>query len=82
MTPPLLRLSRVSVTFGALEVLREIDLEVRAGEFVALEGPSGSGKTTLLKLLIGEFEPDTGRIERADQYRVLTFDQHRRKLNP
>jgi putative ABC transport system ATP-binding protein len=46
----------------ALQVLRDIDLEVRPGEFVAIVGPSGSGKTTLLGLLAGLDRPTTGTI--------------------
>ena len=52
------------------------------GDKLGLLGQNGSGKTTLLKLLDGELEPDTGRIERADGLRVVTFDQNRRQLNP
>jgi ABC-type bacteriocin/lantibiotic exporter with double-glycine peptidase domain len=49
-------------TPGAPPVLREIDLEVRPGECVALVGPSGSGKTTLARLLLGLYRPSQGSI--------------------
>jgi ABC-type multidrug transport system fused ATPase/permease subunit len=47
---------------GAPPVLRDIDLEVRPGECVALVGPSGSGKTTLARLLLGLYRPSQGSI--------------------
>ena len=46
-----------------LPVLLNIDLDVQAGEFVALMGPSGSGKSTLLNLIAGIDQPSAGRIE-------------------
>ena len=43
-------------------VLRNVDLDIAPGEFIALVGPSGGGKTTLVKLLIGQCEPSTGTV--------------------
>jgi putative ABC transport system ATP-binding protein len=50
-----------------VEVLHELDLDVPAGEFLALMGPSGSGKTTLLNLIGGLDHPDKGSVTVADQ---------------
>jgi len=50
-----------------VEVLHSLDLEVAAGEFLALMGPSGSGKTTLLNLIGGLDRPDRGEITVAGQ---------------
>jgi len=49
-------------TFGDVPALQDVDLEVRAGEFLTLLGPSGCGKTTLLRLIAGFEEPDAGSI--------------------
>jgi putative ABC transport system ATP-binding protein len=50
-----------------VEVLRNLDLEVASGEFLALMGPSGSGKSTLLNLIGGLDRPDKGEITVAGQ---------------
>ena len=52
--------------FGEFTALRDVNLEVRAGELVALLGPSGSGKTTLLRLIAGLDYPDAGEIRPRD----------------
>ena len=48
--------------YGPTEILRDINLRVREGEFLCLLGPSGSGKTTLLRLLAGLEQPSSGRL--------------------
>lgn len=62
----MLRLERVSKTYpkggGRVTALAPMDLEVRAGEFVAVVGPSGSGKTTCLLIAGGLLHPDSGRV--------------------
>lgn len=58
----MVRLERVSKSFGKLQVLRDIDLEVKTGEVVVLIGASGSGKTTLLRCINCLEHIDRGRI--------------------
>lgn len=58
-----LRLSGVTVRFGARTALADVHLEARPGEFVALAGPNGSGKTTLLRAVLGFLAPDQGAVE-------------------
>ena len=59
----MLRMQDIHKSFGSLEVLRGIDLEVRQGEVLAIIGPSGSGKSTLLRCLNRLEEIDSGTIE-------------------
>lgn len=60
-----LHIRALTKTFGNVEVLRSIDLDVRPGEFLTLLGPSGSGKTTLLRIIAG-FEAATSGVLRLD----------------
>jgi D-xylose transport system ATP-binding protein len=59
---PILSLSGISKNFGAVSALTEIELEVRAGEVVALVGDNGAGKSTLVKVLAGVHQPTSGSI--------------------
>jgi ABC-type Fe3+/spermidine/putrescine transport system ATPase subunit len=60
---PVVRIRGVSRAFGAVQALDGVDLDLRAGETLALLGPSGCGKTTLLRAVAGLGRPDAGTIE-------------------
>ena len=58
----LLEIGPVSKSFGANQILRDVRLTVRRGEFMTLLGPSGCGKTTTLRIVAGFESPDSGRV--------------------
>jgi multiple sugar transport system ATP-binding protein len=62
-----LTIRNVRKAFGALEVLKGIDLEARSGEFIALVGPSGCGKSTLLAIIAGLEKATSGHIYIGDR---------------
>ncbi len=62
MANTLLTIQNVNKYYGDAHVLRDIDLDIQSGEFVALVGQSGGGKSTLLRLIAGLEETSTGEI--------------------
>lgn len=77
---PLLIIDQIGKTFGPLDVLKNVHLEVNQGEFIALLGPSGCGKTTLLRTIAGFLQPDRGRIL-IDGSDVVRLPPNQRPLN-
>lgn len=59
---PLLRLRAVSVDYGSTSVLRDLDLDLRRGEWAAVIGPNGSGKSTLLNCVVGRVPAASGTV--------------------
>jgi nitrate/nitrite transport system ATP-binding protein len=60
---PFLELENVSKGYGGTPVLRDINLSVERGEFVAIVGYSGAGKTTLISMIAGLLKPDSGEVK-------------------
>jgi putative ABC transport system ATP-binding protein len=71
MSNPVVKLSKVEKVFRRgsedIRVLKDLDLDIAGGEFLALMGPSGSGKSTLLNLLAGLDRPSSGTLEVAGE---------------
>ncbi|BDZ55066.1 ABC transporter ATP-binding protein [Agromyces marinus] len=73
-------LSGVGKSFGDMVAVRDLDLEVRQGEFLSMLGPSGSGKTTVLRMIAG-FEDVTHGTIRIGETDVTRIPPHRRPVN-
>ncbi len=74
-------LTSVSKRFGNLEVVRDFSATILRGDKIGLIGPNGAGKTTLLKLLLGELQPDSGKVRQGANLQVAYFDQMRNALD-
>jgi branched-chain amino acid transport system ATP-binding protein len=73
---PLLQLERLTMRFGGVTALSEVDLEVVEGEIFALIGPNGAGKTTVFNVVTGVFKPTSGTV-RFGGRPILNRKQHR-----
>ncbi len=62
MTAPLLALSAVTMRFGGLTAVKELELQVLEGQIFALIGPNGAGKTTVFNMVTGVYDPTEGDI--------------------
>ena len=80
-TKRLIELQNVAYEIGGRQLFQGLNFIITAGLRVGLVGPNGSGKTTLLRLLRGEVAATTGEIRRAENLRIVYFDQ-RRELDP
>jgi ABC-type sugar transport system ATPase subunit len=62
MSPPLLQARSIGKRFGALEALADVDVDIHAGEVLAILGDNGAGKSTFIKILSGAYEPSAGTL--------------------
>ncbi|MBL8535149.1 MAG: ATP-binding cassette domain-containing protein [Betaproteobacteria bacterium] len=72
----------VGKAFGDRVVVRDFSGRIMRGDRIGLVGPNGAGKSTFIKLLLGEIEPDSGRVRHGTRLSVAYFDQFRAQLDP
>jgi branched-chain amino acid transport system ATP-binding protein len=72
---PLLQLDRLTMRFGGVTALSEVDLAVEEGEIFALIGPNGAGKTTIFNVVTGVFKPSSGGV-RFEGRSIVNRKQH------
>ncbi|MGL5099492.1 MAG: ABC transporter ATP-binding protein, partial [Fusobacteriaceae bacterium] len=61
-----IKIQNIDKYFDGVQILKNVNLEIKSGEFFSILGPSGCGKTTLLRMLAGFIDPDKGAIYLGD----------------
>jgi ATP-binding cassette subfamily F protein uup len=74
-------LTDVCKSFGDKVIIDNFSATILRGDKVGLIGPNGAGKTTLLKLILGELQPDSGKVRQGANLQVAYFDQMRNALD-
>ncbi len=72
----------VSFSYTDRPIIRNFSSNIMRGDKIGITGPNGSGKSTLLKLLLGELEPQSGKIRQGTRLEILYMDQMREQLDP
>ena len=66
-----LKIKNISKTYGQLDILKNIDINIEDGEFLVLVGPSGCGKSTTLRIIAGLEEPSEGEVYIGSEIRKI-----------
>lgn len=80
-TKRLIEGSQLTKRIGQKLLFENLDLLLSPGSCLGLLGPNGAGKSSLLQMIMGKIEPDSGYLKRADNLKIVYFDQKRESLN-
>ena len=72
---------KAGVAFGDKVVIRDFSVRVQRGDRIGIVGPNGAGKSTLIRLILGDLEPQSGRVSRGTRLEVAYYDQQREQLD-
>lgn len=75
-------LEEVGKSFGDRTIVTELSMRIMRGDRLGLVGRNGAGKSTLIRLMLGQLEPDRGRVRLGTNLRIAYFDQLRTELDP
>lgn len=75
-------LENVNKAYGDKVIVRNFSTRIQRGDKIGLIGHNGAGKTTLLKLVLGQLEADSGKVQMGTKVEVAYFDQFRDQLDP
>jgi ATP-binding cassette subfamily F protein uup len=76
-----IEVENVSQRYGERDILKDFSTTILRGDKIGIIGPNGAGKTTLLKILLGQLEPQQGKVKLGTKLEVAYFDQHRAQLD-
>ncbi len=71
----------VNQAYGDKVILKDFSTTIMRGDKIGIIGPNGAGKSTLLKILLGQLEPQEGKLKMGTKLEVAYFDQHRAQLD-
>ncbi len=69
-------------SFGDKQIVKGLTITIQRGDRVAFVGPNGVGKTSVIKMMLGQVDPDAGRVKLGTNLEVAVFDQTRAQLDP
>ena len=80
-TKKLLTVNKLKKSLGGKKLFEGLDLTFTPGEKIGFLGRNGVGKSTLMKIICGDLDPDSGTVKKADDVKIILFDQEREQLN-